>query len=117
MKELDQVRRDIAAIGFIAQGGGPGDEDCAGILVYRGVRFAFILSWGDGWEHLSVSRRHRCPTWEEMCLFKDLFWRGDEAVMQLHPAQSEYVNVHPFCLHLWRPTDQPIPMPPKSMVG
>ena len=28
---------------------------------------AIIASWGGGWEHVSVSLRNRCPTWEEMC--------------------------------------------------
>ena len=23
--------------------------------------------------------------------------------MQLHPAEQEYINQHPYCLHLWRP--------------
>lgn len=23
-------------------------------------------------------------------------------VIQIHPAKSEYVNLHPYALHLWR---------------
>ena len=30
-----------------------------------------------GWEHVSVSLPDRCPTWEEMCRVKDLFWDAD----------------------------------------
>ncbi len=26
-----------------------------------------------GWEHVSISNTHRCPTWDEMCAVKDLF--------------------------------------------
>lgn len=70
-----------------------------------------------GWEHVSVSTAIRCPTWEEMCLVKDLFWREDEVVYQLHPARSEYVNDHPYTLHLWRRVDQEPPLPPKTLVG
>ncbi|MCX8016968.1 MAG: hypothetical protein N2690_03550, partial [Rhodocyclaceae bacterium] len=29
-----------------------------------------IASHEDGWEHVSVSRPDRCPTWEEMCRVK-----------------------------------------------
>ena len=76
-----------------------------------------IASSGLGWEHVSVSTATRCPTWEEMCLVKDLFWRGDEAVMQLHPPKADYVNNHAFCLHLWRPTEGAIPLPPSILVG
>lgn len=57
---------------------------------------------GTGWEHVSVSYPHRTPTWEEMNFIKDLFWGEDETVVQLHPPKSEYVNNHPYCLHLWK---------------
>jgi hypothetical protein len=70
-----------------------------------------------GWEHVSVSRRDRCPTWFEMCQVKDLFWDGDDCVVQYHPPESEYVNNHPYCLHLWRKIDEPFPLPPRIMVG
>ncbi|OSJ18558.1 hypothetical protein BST63_05275 [Bradyrhizobium canariense] len=52
-----------------------------------------------------------------MCLAKDLFWHQEECVMQLHPPQSQYVNNSRYCLHLWRPTRQVIPMPPSAFVG
>lgn len=71
------------------------------------------------WEHVSVSTAKRCPNWPEMCFVKDLFWDPEETVMQLHPPKSQWVNNHPYCLHLWRPlahTDR-IPMPPSIMVG
>lgn len=77
----------------------------------------------EGWEHVSVVVKPndkdvtRCPTWEEMCWVKNQFWNEDEVVIQFHPAKSDYVNCHPFCLHLWRPTDQSLPMPDPLMVG
>jgi hypothetical protein len=79
---------------------------------------ACIASDGEGWEHVSVSLPSRCPTWGEMALVKDLFWDPEDAVMQLHPPASQYVNCHPFCLHLWRPPEgRQIPLPPPWMVG
>lgn len=71
------------------------------------------------WEHVSVSARKRCPNWQEMETVCRLFWEPEECVMQLHPPRSEWVNNHPFCLHLWRPKDPatPIPRPPQIMVG
>ena len=74
-----------------------------------------IASSGDlevPWQHVSVSRRDRCPTWREMDRVKRLFWDDDEAVMQLHVPRTEHVNIHPRCLHLWRPLLVPIPLPP-----
>lgn len=88
-----------------------------------------IASEGDPeampWEHVSVrigvlkyhgKIKERIPTWDEMCAVKKLFWEDDEPVMQLHPPESDYINCHPCVLHLWRPTDQKIPMPPKAAV-
>jgi hypothetical protein len=70
-----------------------------------------------GWEHVSISCPQRTPNWLEMCFVKDLFWHEEECVMQLHPPRSEYINCHPYCLHLWRPLRTTIPTPPSLLVG
>lgn len=72
---------------------------------------------GEGWEHVSISTATRCPTWDEMCFIKSLFWDDEDTVMQLHPPKSDWVNMHPYCLHLWRPTDAVIPRPAAELVG
>ena len=82
-----------------------------------GQELKIISSNECGWEHVSVSLRNRCPNWPEMCFVKDLFWEDEEAVMQLHPPKSDYVNCHQYCLHMWRPKDQRIPLPPSIFVG
>jgi len=87
-----------------------------------GTRLKIIASPGDAnenipWEHVSVSCERRCPNWTEMCFVKDLFWNPEEAVMQLHPPKSDYVNMHPYCLHLWRPLHVEMPLPPSIAVG
>lgn len=79
--------------------------------------FMIVASDGMGWEHVSVSLPDRCPTWDEMCRIKDLFWDAEDAVIQVHPPKGEHVNCHPFCLHLWRPTDAEVPLPPFLLVG
>jgi hypothetical protein len=76
-----------------------------------------VASDGEGWEHVSVSLPSRCPTWEQMCLVKAAFWDDEDAVMELHAPRSSWVNNHQFCLHLWRPVDGAIPLPPSIMVG
>lgn len=76
-----------------------------------------IASDGEGWEHVSVSLPDRCPTWAEMCFIKDTFWTREDCVIQFHPPESDYVNNHPFCLHLWRPTVAALPRPPSLLVG
>lgn len=94
------------------------------------------VSDGMGWQHVSITLSkeeifrvsrgiskkklvtvERCPTWEEMSVVKEMFWNDYETVMQLHPPKSEYVNQHPYCLHLWKPDNIEIPLPDSLMVG
>lgn len=86
----------------------------------NGFFLRVICSPFDGlkeWEHVSVSLPNRCPTWDEMCKIKDLFWGEDVSVIQFHPKKSEYVNNHPFCLHLWRNIKNEVVLPPSILVG
>ncbi len=79
------------------------------LLVISGIGFE--------WEHVSVSTSNRCPNWQEMCFIKNLFWDPNETVMQIHPPEENYINNHPYCLHLWKPLQAQIPMPPEILVG
>ncbi len=99
------------------RGGTHRDDGGAYILRRHGLTFQVIASWGGGWDHVSVTLPNRCPSWEEMAWICDQFFDAEETVMQLHPPRSQYVNNHPYCLHLWRPQNQTIPMPPSDMVG
>lgn len=76
-----------------------------------------IASDGMGWEHVSVSRKDRVPSWDEMCRVKNLFWDIEDCVIQFHPPLSNYINNHPNCLHLWRPIGFDLPMPDALLVG
>lgn len=79
------------------------------------------------WEHVSATVLHYpkgatkprffIPTWAEMCGLKDLFWDSDDCVIQFHPPNSDYIDVHKFVLHLWRPLDCEIPRPNSLLVG
>lgn len=100
--------------------GSYGDHKTGVFLVKRytdSLCFRVIASSEMGWDHVSVSLPARCPTWEEMEHIKRMFFKDDEVAMQLHVTPKEHINVHPYCLHLWRPTDQAIPLPPAIMVG
>lgn len=73
---------------------------------------------GLSWEHVSVSlNKRKCPTWEMMCLVKEMFWDDTDTVVQFHPPKSEYVNQHRFCLHLWRNITEEVKLPPSICVG
>ena len=96
-----------------------GDSGNGCFKVYvSGRSFYVIASNGGGWEHVSVhtANQKRCPTWDEMCAIKDMFFEPEEECVQFHPKKSEYVNVHGYCLHLWRCTSQEMPRPATAMV-
>ena len=78
----------------------------------RNKRCVVVWSNGGGWDHVSISFADRCPTWEEMCVVKKIFFNPEETVIEYHPAESQYVNTFPYCLHLWRPQQAEIPTPP-----
>lgn len=69
------------------------------------------------WEHVSVSLADRCPSWSEMQAVKELFWDDSEVVLQFHPTKAEYVNCHPYCLHMWRHKQTNHALPPRRLIG
>ena len=101
------------------EAGTPGDVNGAYLLTSPdGLSFLQVIaSDGDEWDHVSVSLRGRIPTYAEMRYVKGLFFKPSETVMELHVPESDHINVHPFCLHLWRPQKMAIPRPPAWMVG
>ena len=68
------------------------------------------------WQHVSVSLPNRTPTWLEMCKVKDLFWGEDETVVQFHPKKTNYVNIHKYCLHMWKKVGDEYEVPPEILV-
>jgi hypothetical protein len=81
-----------------------------------GIELRCIATNGGGWDHVSVSLAQRTPTWAEMSYIKHTFFLPTETAMQLHVPENEHINVHPYCLHLWRPHKNNIPKPPKVYV-
>lgn len=100
-------------ISFLSEDGG------CGVVHFHKWSGTVIWSFGGGWEHVSVSpfKKHITPTYEDMCRLKGMFFRKDECVVEYHPAEDEYVNNMPNCLHLWRPIEEKMPTPPSWMVG
>jgi len=70
------------------------------------------------WDHLSVSRKNRCPNYLEMEHVVRLFGSEDETWMQLHVPAPDHINIHPNVLHWWRPAPEvgEIPRPPAIFV-
>lgn len=94
-----------------------GDDECGAFRIrLNGLLFVVIASNGGGWDHVSASLPDRCPTWEEMCQIKRLFFADDEWAVEFHPPAEANISVHDYCLHLWRPQAIALPTPPRVMV-
>lgn len=87
------------------------------VIPFKNDQLRVIASDSRGWDHVSVSCSDRCPTWEEMCFVKDLFFTEEETVIQYHPPKSVYINYHPFVLHLWRSHEYNVPLPPRELIA
>ena len=62
------------------------------------------------WVHLSISHRDRLPTWSELVSAKELFLGKEALAIQVFPPRSQWVNDHPYCLHLYQCLDEtPVP--------
>ena len=118
LHELDRYRLTKEEQRTYGANGGCGNG-CFKVFV-NGRSFFVIASSDGGWDHVSVSpcskKRESCPTWEEMSAIKDMFFDPEERVVQYHPPKSEYINAHPYCLHMWRYTDGELPHPPAIFV-
>ena len=87
-----------------------------GWVTYKGRTIFVVYSNGGEWDHVSASYNNRCPSWEEMCAIKDIFFYPDECCVEYHPAKADYVNVQEFCLHIWKPQKAELPRPPRYFV-
>lgn len=118
LTDLNQYRDTSKAV--IEHFGSVGDETCGCFWISSPIdsaRMRVVASNGEGWDHISISRKNRCPNWLEMEHAKRLFFQDDETAMQLHVPAVDHRSYHDFCLHIWRPHDAEIPRPPAIMVA
>lgn len=96
-----------------------GEDGFRATVHLSGYTASIIVSSGAGWEHASIQPMTRkiLPSWEDMCKIKDMIWNPEEAVIQIHPAEADYVNFASRCLHLWRCTYKEMVLPPSCLVG
>lgn len=88
-----------------------------GCFAFKDRGLFCIISAGGGWEHVSVSRKSRMPTYDDMDWVAKTFWEDTDTLMQLRVPITEHINLSNFCLHWWRPIEDWIPRPPNWMVG
>lgn len=75
-----------------------GIGEAAGLLV---ICTAAREADGKRWMHVSMSRRKRLPSYDDMCLVKDVFVGRERMALQVFARKSQHVNINPYVLHLW----------------
>lgn len=55
----------------------------------------------DIWQHVSMSRKSRVPSYVDMVAVKHLFMGDEVHAYQVFPPKKEHVNIHTYCLHLF----------------
>lgn len=55
--------------------------------------------------HMSISHPTRYPTWDEIKEARYKFVPDNKFMVMVLPPKANYVNVHPFCFHLWESND------------
>lgn len=125
MKKLNNIsnfrRVDLYGDGYV------GDEYNGAFVIDRyknGEFYLVVAASGEGWDHVSVSLHRKnganikkCPSFEEMMMIKEKTFEDNEIVFQIHPKEEDYINTHPFCLHLWKPCNYDINVPPLNLMN
>lgn len=80
----------------------------SGVEYFEWNEMRVIRSTDGGQLHISMSFFDRSPDYSEMKAVRYAFAPDDLYMAQVFPPKSEFVNVHPFCHHLWQiqPTPQ-----------
>lgn len=80
------------------------DQKNAAAYEWKEVSILYAEEKTDRWDwlkHVSISCRDRLPTWEEVLACKEHFF-GDIDAMMVMPKKKDYVNIWPFCFHIWQ---------------
>lgn len=65
---------------------------------------------GRRWLHISCARQTALPSWEDLKMVKRVLAGPERQAIQVIPRDSECVNHHPYCLHLFVCLDDdPVP--------
>ena len=52
-----------------------------------------------------------------MMMIKEKLFSEEDVVFQLHPREEDYINTHPYCLHLWKPNNCNMVVPPLNSIN
>jgi len=77
--------------------------------MYRMGRCQIIVSIDAGLWHLSISTPDALPSYKEIKQARYTYCPDEIYMAEIFPPSKEFVNVHPYCRHLWQ-----IPMEPTT---
>lgn len=63
------------------------------------------------WLHVSVSRKDRLPSYDDMKHVKEVVIGNDRWAAMFLPPVALHVNIHQFCLHWYSPLTGSLPWP------
>jgi len=69
---------------------------------FRMGRCTIIISIDDGLWHLSISTSNCSPSYKEIKQARYTYIPDDIYMAQIFPPKADFVNLHPFCHHLWQ---------------
>jgi len=84
------------------------------IKVYQMGRCRVLVSQDNGLWHLSISTPNCSPSYNEIKEARYQYIPDDVTMAQLFPPKREFVNVHPYCHHLWEIPNEDLP--PEAIV-
>jgi hypothetical protein len=87
--------RDQWSVAAEAEGAWRRDD---GMLVLMTVE---VSPEGKRWIHVSVSLQHRIPTFSELATVKEWIIGRERRAIHVWPRESEKINIHPNCIHIW----------------
>lgn len=58
---------------------------------------------GKWWLHLSCAKakQKRLPSWDDLKEIKNIFIGRDKKAIQVLPDEKNFININPYCLHLF----------------
>jgi hypothetical protein len=74
----------------------------ASAKAYRVGNCTVMVGQENGLWHLSISNQERYPDWDTIKFARYQLCPKDILMAMILPAESEYVNIHSNCFHLWQ---------------
>lgn len=75
--------------------------------IFKMGRCDIIITIDDGLWHLSISTPSASPSYNEIKQARYKFLPNDIYIAQIFPPKEEFINIHPYCHHLWQIINTP----------